>query len=52
MTGCQALRVKGFVETAEGLRLVQAVGSRVDLDVVTDPVPPGLLGRLVVIRRS
>ena len=49
---CRALRVKGFVETSEGLRLVQAVGPRVDLEAVTDPVPPGLLGRLVVIRRS
>jgi cobalamin biosynthesis protein CobW len=46
-----AVRVKGFVETADGARLVQGVGRRVEL---TPAAPPdaSLLGRLVVIRRS
>ena len=46
------LRAKGFVQTSEGLRLVQGVGPRVDL--IEPPVnPPNhLLGRLVLIRRS
>ncbi len=46
------LRAKGFVQTSEGLRLVQGVGPRVDL--VESPVTPPerLLGRLVLIRRS
>ena len=46
------LRVKGFVETSEGIRLVQGVGPRIDL--VLPPVSPplDLMGRLVVIRRS
>jgi cobalamin biosynthesis protein CobW len=46
-----ALRAKGFVETAEGTRLVQGVGERVDLS--EPPVLPAaeLLGRVVVIRR-
>ena len=40
-----ALRAKGFVQTSEGLRLVQGVGPRVDL--VAPPVnpPEHLLGR-------
>lgn len=47
-----ALRAKGFVQTSDGLRLVQGVGPRVDL--VDPPVnpPEHLLGRLVLIRRS
>lgn len=47
-----ALRAKGFVQTSEGLRLVQGVGPRVDL--IEPPVKPPehLLGRLVLIRRS
>ena len=46
----QALRVKGFVATSVGLRLVQAVGPRIELEP-TASAPPGALGRLVVIRR-
>lgn len=45
------LRAKGFVETSEGLRLVQGVGARIELAPVSAP-PPELLGRIVVIRRS
>lgn len=48
-----ALRVKGFVDTAEGLRVVQGVGRRLEL---TPPgelvVAPDLVGRVVIIRRA
>jgi G3E family GTPase len=47
-----ALRVKGFVRTRDGLRLVQGVGPRVDLEPVEVDPPPDLVGRLVVIRRG
>jgi cobalamin biosynthesis protein CobW len=46
-----ALRVKGFVRTREGLRLVQAVGPRVDLHVAERAPRRAPIGRLVVIRR-
>ncbi|MFI5314498.1 MAG: CobW family GTP-binding protein [Myxococcota bacterium] len=47
-----ALRAKGFVETAEGLRLVQGVGPRIEL-VAPDFAPPReLVGRVVLIRRG
>jgi len=46
------LRVKGFVETAQGPRLVQGVGPRIDLRTPDAPPPPELLGRLVVIQRG
>jgi G3E family GTPase len=45
-----AVRAKGFVETAEGTRLVQGVGRRVEVTPATPP-DPALLGQLVVIRR-
>jgi hypothetical protein len=45
-----ALRVKGFAETSEGVRLVQGVGDRIELEPAE--APPGLLNRLVVIRRG
>lgn len=47
-----ALRAKGFVQTSDGLRLVQGVGPRVDLIEPTMTPPDHLLGRLVLIRRS
>jgi len=46
------LRAKGFVETSEGVRLVQVVGRRVELTEPDGPVPQGLLGRVVLIRRA
>jgi cobalamin biosynthesis protein CobW len=46
-----ALRAKGFVETAAGLRVVQGVGARIELEEVAQAPPPGLAGRVVVIRR-
>jgi len=45
------LRAKGFVETAEGTRLLQVVGHRVELSEV-EPPDPSLLGRIVLIRRA
>jgi G3E family GTPase len=47
-----ALRAKGFVQTSQGLRLVQGVGRRIELAEVTLPPAPDLLGRVVVITRS
>ena len=48
----KALRAKGFVQTTEGLRLVQGVGPRIEL-VVPDVSPPReLVGRVVLIRRG
>lgn len=45
------LRAKGFVQTSQGLRLVQGVGRRIELTEVTLRPPPALLGRVVVITR-
>lgn len=45
------LRAKGFVRTAEGVRVVQGVGPRVELTLPRVAVPEGLVGRVVVIRR-
>jgi len=47
-----ALRAKGFVDTAVGLRLLQAVGNRVQLHPVSEPPDAALLGSVVVIRRA
>lgn len=44
-----ALRAKGFVETSQGLRLVQGVGRRIELLAVEVPPVTTLLGRVVVI---
>ncbi|MDP2304456.1 MAG: CobW family GTP-binding protein [Pseudomonadota bacterium] len=49
----RGLRTKGFVRTREGLRIVQGVGRRLELVPPGDlPVPPQLVGRVVVIRRE
>jgi G3E family GTPase len=47
-----ALRAKGFVDTAEGPRLVQGVGDRIELSAITGPPPEDLMGRVVLIRRA
>jgi G3E family GTPase len=52
LSGSGALRIKGFVETAAGLRLVQGVGSRVELAEVDVEPSPSLIGRLVLIQRG
>ena len=46
------LRAKGFVQTSQGLRLVQGVGRRIELTEVTLLPPLSLLGRVVVITKS
>jgi G3E family GTPase len=46
------LRAKGFIETAEGVRLVQVVGRRVEISAPEEPPPAEILGRLVLIRRA
>jgi cobalamin biosynthesis protein CobW len=48
----QALRVKGFVQTDQGLRLVQGVGPRLELELARTPPPPHLIGRLVAVLRA
>jgi len=45
------LRCKGFVDTSAGVRLVQGVGSRIELSEPGFPPPTRLVGRIVVIRR-
>jgi len=52
LRGLTALRIKGFVVTAEGLRLVQGVGPRVELTPTQAEVGADMLGRLVVIERD
>jgi len=47
-----ALRVKGFVRTREGLRLVQGVGPRIELEAVAREPAAEKIGRVVVIRRA
>lgn len=47
-----ALRLKGFVETAEGWRLVQGVGPRLELQEIEAPPAGSLPGRIVVITRA
>jgi G3E family GTPase len=52
LAALEALRIKGFVRTRDGLRLVQGVGSRIDLEQVEVDPPADLVGRLIVIRRG
>lgn len=47
-----ALRVKGFVRTPRGLRVVQGVGPRVELSDPPRPVPDALVGKVVIITRE
>ena len=52
LSGAGLLRAKGFVETDEGVRLVQVVGRRVELTEPPEAPPDELLGRVVMIRRA
>ncbi len=47
-----ALRIKGIVRTSEGLRLVQGVGSCIQLVSPPSNLPENLIGRIVAIRRG
>jgi cobalamin biosynthesis protein CobW len=46
-----AIRVKGFVRTPAGIRVVQGVGPRIELVEPRVPVREDLVGKVVVIRR-
>jgi len=52
LRGQEALRVKGFVRTSEGLRLVQGVGPRIELVEPREDPNPDLIGRVTLIRRA
>jgi len=52
LRACSALRVKGFVRTRQGVRVVQGVGPRIELATPDAAPPEELVGRLVVIRRA
>lgn len=47
-----AIRIKGFVDTAAGVRLAQGVGRRIQLTAIDIDVPPAILGRIVVIESA
>jgi G3E family GTPase len=47
-----ALRAKGFVQTSEGLRVVQGVGRRIELELPQSDPPEELIGTVIVIRRG
>jgi len=46
------LRGKGFVQTSDGLRLVQGVGRRIELSEPPVSPPAALVGRVVIIVRD
>jgi G3E family GTPase len=48
----QTLRIKGIINTSEGLKLVQGVGPRIDLSAPPSNLSQELIGRLVAIRRK
>jgi len=48
----EALRIKGAVQTSSGLRIVQGVGSRIDLVLPPTDFPHHLIGQIVVISKS
>ena len=47
----EAIRAKGFVRTAEGVRVLQGVGQRIQLTAPPVPVSDDLVGRVVIIHR-
>ena len=46
------LRVKGFVRVGGRVKLLQGVGSRLDVSDAADGVDDKLVGRVVIIRRA
>ena len=52
LTSDRLLRAKGFVATAEGKRLVQVVGRRIEITTPDVEPPAELLGRIVLIERA
>jgi hypothetical protein len=51
LRGLAAVRCKGFAATRDGVRVIQGVGSRIELREPERAPPPELIGKLVVIRR-
>ncbi len=47
-----AIRAKGFVTTADGIRVIQGVGSRIELSEPTAEPPAQLIGMVVLIDRA
>lgn len=47
-----ALRAKGFIRTTQGVRVIQGVGERVQVDIPSVPVAEDLVGRVVIIYRE
>ena len=47
-----ALRAKGFVQTDEGIRVVQGVAGRIEVTEPKAPPPASIVGRVVVIERK
>ncbi len=47
-----ALRTKGFIRTADGVRVVQGVGPRIEVTAPNKTIDDDLVGRVVVIRRE
>lgn len=47
-----AVRIKGFVSTVGGLRVVQGVGPRIQLTPAESSIDEDLIGRVVVIERT
>ena len=52
LVGADLLRAKGFAMTAEGLRLIQLVGRRIEISEPTEAPPEALVGRIVLIGRA
>jgi hypothetical protein len=46
------VRAKGFVETSEGVRVVQGVGPRIELAAPESPPDPERLGLVVLVHRA
>jgi len=52
LAGPRLLRAKGFIRMQEGLRLVQLVGRRLDIDEPSVTPTDTMVGRMVMIRRA
>lgn len=52
LVGAGLLRAKGFAMTADGLRLIQLVGRRIEITEPPESPPEELLGRIVLIGRA
>jgi len=48
----QAVRAKGFVQTQDGIRVIQGVGSRIAMTTPDRDIDPTLVGKVVIIHRA